>query len=221
MKVVAFVPVKLNNERFPGKNVKCFDDGTALLSYFLKKLTQLKCIDEFYVFCSSEEVKVYLNEKVRFLKRPSYLDSKEATPQNIINEFIQSVDADIYCACHCTNPFVSVAHFNESVEAVLKLGFDSSFTAFKIQRLLWKENGEALNFNPSHIPRTQDLKPLYDEIPAIYTFKKEMFMKYQRRIGLKPHIVEVNALEAVDIDYKEDFIIANTIYMNKHKLGLE
>ena len=31
MKVVAFVPVKLNNERLPGKNTKVFEDGTPLI----------------------------------------------------------------------------------------------------------------------------------------------------------------------------------------------
>ena len=28
MKTVAFVPIKLNNERLPGKNLKKFSDGT-------------------------------------------------------------------------------------------------------------------------------------------------------------------------------------------------
>lgn len=27
MKTVAVVPVKMNNERLPGKNTKCFDNG--------------------------------------------------------------------------------------------------------------------------------------------------------------------------------------------------
>ena len=50
MKVVAFVPVKLNNERAPGKNIKRFDDGTPLITLFLKTLTQVEEIDEVYVY---------------------------------------------------------------------------------------------------------------------------------------------------------------------------
>lgn len=221
MKIVAFVPIKLNNERFPGKNVKCFDDGKALLSYFLEKITQIKLINEFYVFCSDEKIKDYLVPKCNFLKRPKYLDSKETSPQDIINEFIQRIEADIYCVCHCTNPFVSLEHFNETIEALLTGDFDSSFSAYKIQKLLWKKDGSALNFNPCAIPRTQDLEPLYDEIPAIYAFKKEMFLKYRRRIGKKAYITKVSTLESVDIDYEQDFIIANLLYMNRHKLGID
>ncbi len=221
MKVVAFVPIKLNNERFLGKNLKCFDDGKPLLTYFLERITQIDLIDELYVFCSSEKVKDFLIPKVRFLKRPAYLDSKEATPQHIIQEFIQTIESDIYCVCHCTNPFVRLSHFNETIQAVKSGNFDSSFTAHKIQQLLWRQNNTPLNFDASNIPRTQDLEPLYNEIPAIYAFKKEMFLKYNRRIGFTPHITEVTALESIDIDYPQDFIIANTIYMNRHQLELD
>lgn len=31
MKIVSFTPVKLNNERVPGKNTKRFKDGTPLI----------------------------------------------------------------------------------------------------------------------------------------------------------------------------------------------
>ena len=37
MKIVAFVPVKLNNERLPGKNTKPFTNGDPLISYMNKK----------------------------------------------------------------------------------------------------------------------------------------------------------------------------------------
>lgn len=218
MKIVAFVPIKLNNERFPGKNIQCFSDGKPLLTYFLEKIIQIKHIHEFYVFCSDEKIQHYLVPKVKFLKRPTYLDTKEATPQNIITEFIKRVNADIYCVCHCTNPFVSIAHFNETIESLLQGDFDSSFTAHKIQRLLWKGDGSALNFDPQNIPRTQDLPVLYDEIPAMYAFKKEMFITLKRRIGLKPHITEVSTIESIDIDYKEDFMIADAIYTNQNAL---
>ena len=43
-------------------------------------------------------------------------------------------------------------------------------------------------------------------------FKKETFEKYNRRVGVKPFIKEVSKIEAMDIDYPEDFEIANIIY---------
>ena len=213
MKVVAFVPIKLNNQRTPGKNTKKFDDGTPLLTLFLKTLVEVKGLDSIYVFCSDESIKEYLIQGVNFLKRPEYLDTQEATPQNIISEFMKRIDADIYAVCHCTSPFVKREHFEECIEMAKNYDFDSSFTAERLQHLMWTEN-KPLNFDPSNIPRTQDLPIYYSEISAMYAFKKEVFMKYKRRVGIHPHITAVSGIECVDIDYPEDFEIANAIYMS-------
>ena len=214
MKKVAFVPLKLNNQRTPGKNTKKFDDGNALITVFLKTLVKSNKIDELYVFCSDESIQEFLIPGVKFLKRPEWLDTQEATPQDIIGEFMKMIDADIYAVCHCTSPFVTVEHINECFDAVESGEYDSSFTGERIQRLLWSNNNKPLNFNPEKVPRTQDLEPIYNEVSAAYVFEKEVFIKYKRRIGMKPHITEVIGIECVDIDYPEDFEIANAIYMN-------
>lgn len=213
MKTVAFVPVKLNNQRAPGKNTKRFDDGTALITCFLKTLKKAECFDEIYVFCSDESICEYLIPGVEYLKRPEYLDTQSATPQDIMGEFISRVDADIYAVCHCTSPFVSPEHFRECVDAVESGEFDSSFTGEKIQHLLWTAENQPMNFTPDNVPRTQDLAPIYSEVSAAYVFRREVFEKYRRRIGMNPHITAVSGVECVDIDYPEDFEIANAIYM--------
>ncbi len=214
MKTVAFVPIKLNNQRTPGKNTKRFDDGTPLITLFLKTLVKVSGFDKVYVFCSNESINDYLVPGVEFLKRPDYLDTQTVTPQDIMGEFISRVDADVYAVCHCTSPFVSVGHFQECVEATKSDKYDSSFTAEKFQHLMWKNDNTPLNFDPTNLPRTQDLPIYYNEVSAAYVFKKEVFEKYKRRIGIRPHITEVSGIECVDIDYPEDFEIANAIYMN-------
>lgn len=213
MKTVAFVPIKLNNQRLPGKNIKRFSDGTSLITYFLKTLLTVQEFDEIYVFCSDEAIKEYLVDGVQFCKRPDYLDSQSATPQDIISEFMKLVDADIYAVCHCTSPFVTSEHISQCCKYVINEGYDSSFLGERIQRLLWNDECDAVNFSPDNIPRTQDLKPLFAEVSAAYVFRKETFVTHRRRIGLNPRIVEISGVEAVDIDYPEDFEIANAIYM--------
>lgn len=218
MNVAAFVPVKLNNERAPGKNTKRFDDGTPLITHFLKTLVQVPEIDELYVFCSREEIKDYIVPGVCFLKRPEFLDTREATPQDIISTFMSMVDADVYMVCHCTSPFVKAERFSECIHKVCFEGHDSAFTGEKLQRLMW-HNGQPLNFDAANVPRTQDLPVYYNEVSAAYVFKKETFETLHRRIGLNPYICEVSGVECVDIDYPEDFEIANAIYMKLLKKG--
>lgn len=212
MKIVAIVPIKLNNERTPGKNIKKFSDGSALITVFLRTLVKVKGLDEICVFCSDPSIQEYLIPGTKFVKRPEYLDTQQATPQDIISECMKVVSADVYMFSHCTSPFVTVEHFEECINAVRNGKYDSSFTGEKIQKLLWTDENKPLNFEPDKIPRTQDLKPIYNEIPAAYVFTKEVFLNYKRRIGINPHITEVSGVECVDIDYPEDFEIADAIY---------
>lgn len=76
MKVVAVVPVKMNNERTPGKNTKAFSDGTPLIHCVLKSLKQVESIDEIYVYCSNESIKDYLIDDIHYLKRDEKFDSQ-------------------------------------------------------------------------------------------------------------------------------------------------
>jgi len=212
MKVAAFVPIKLNNERAPGKNTKRFSDGTPLVTHFLKTLVRVPEIDELYVFCSREEICDYLVPGVRYLRRPERLDTKEATPQDIIRAFMAEVEADVYMVCHCTSPFVKAERFSECIRKVCEEKHDSAFTGEKLQRLMWCD-GKPLNFDAANVPRTQDLPVYYNEVSAAYVFKRETFETLNRRIGAPPYGCEVSGVECIDIDYPEDFEIADAIYM--------
>ena len=95
-KVVAFVPMKLNNERLPGKNTKAFNGGKPLLTYILDTLTKVKGVDEAYVYCSNDEVKKYLPDGIKFLKRSESLDTSSTLIIDVLKAFAEDVDADIY-----------------------------------------------------------------------------------------------------------------------------
>lgn len=211
--VVAMIPVKLNNQRVPGKNLKCFDDGTPLISFIQKAVLDSKLVDKAYVYCSNETVKEYLQPGMNYLKRPEFLDGDNCNCNDIIREFMKEVEADTYVVSHVTGPFTQSKSIDACIEKVLNEEYDSAFMAKRMQEFLWSE-GQALNFDIQNFPRTQDLAPIYSETPGAYVFKKETFEKYGRRVGIKPYIHEVSEIESRDIDYPEDFEIANAIYMN-------
>lgn len=216
MKTVVMIPIKLNNERVPGKNIKKFADGTPLMSLIQKACLGAKKVDEVYVYCSNPQVQDYLEPGVKYLKRPDFLDLNTSNCNDIIREFMKVVDADIYIASHATGPFTRSESIDACVEAVASGEYDSAFLARRIQEFLW-QNGTAMNFDIQHFPRTQDLVPIYSEAPGAYVFTKETFTKYDRRVGVHPYIHEISETESRDIDYPEDFEIANAIYMNMIK----
>lgn len=220
MKVVCLLPIKLNNQRVPGKNIKKFSDGTPLMKLIQKACLASKTIDKTYIYCSNPEVQNYIEEGIEFLKRPDFLDRDNANSNDIIREFMKEIDADIYVETHATGPFTTHESIDACVKAVASGVYDSAFMARKLQEFLWQDGG-AFNFDIQNFPRTQDLKPIYSETPGAYAFTKETFLKYQRRVGIHPYIHEVSEIEARDIDYPEDFDIANAIYMNILKKKME
>lgn len=206
MKIVAVMPIKLNNERCPGKNTRLLGNK-PLLQYELNNLKKSNLCDSINVYCSDEAVIPYLPQGVTFLKRPQFLDLPSSNFTQIFENFKMQKDSDIYVYAHATAPFISVETIRQCIEAVLSGIYDSAFCAIKLQDYLWK-NGEPLNFDATNLPRTQDLEPIYQETSGIYVFTKDIFEKYSRRIGKKPFIKEVSFKEAVDIDEPKDFELA-------------
>lgn len=211
MKIVALVPMKLNNSRLPGKNLLSFDNGRPLCYYVLTTLLQVKQISEVYVYCSDEKVKEYLPVGVRYLKRSATLDQDTTKINEVISSFSKEVEADIYVMTHVTSPFISAASIEKGLQAVMDGGYDSALAVQRLTTFLWKD-GKPFNYSLESIPRTQDLSPIYAETSGFYIFRKNVIAELGRRIGNRPYLVEVGQIEAVDVDEKEDFLIANAIY---------
>ena len=211
MKTVALIPIKLGSKRVPGKNIKPFFDGTPLMSFIQKACLDTKGIDEVYIYCSDDAVKPYVLPGVHYLKRPEELDGDDKNANDIIREFIKTVDADIYVNAHTTSPFAKPETIDDCIDKVASGEYDSAFCAEALKVFMW-EDGKPINFDPDHFPRTQDLPPIYGETSIAYVFTKESFIKNNRRLGLKPYVKEVSKIEAIDIDYPEDFEIADAIY---------
>ena len=209
MKVVAFVPIRLNSKRVVGKNLKILG-GKPLMQYILETLVKVKNIDEVYVYCSSEDVIPYLPQGVKFLKRSTALDGDETLGKEIYEAFVNDVDADVYMLAHTTSPFIKVETIENAIDKVVNGGHDSSFSAQKIQTFTWY-NGKPLNYSLKEIPRTQTIEPVYVETSAFYIFRREVWTELGQRIGNTPHMAIIDQIEGIDIDYPEDFEFASKV----------
>lgn len=211
MRIVAVVPMKLNNRRLPQKNTKAFTNGKPLCSYILSTLMRIEELDEVCVYCSNPDIQSFLPEGVRYLMRSEELDRDTATMNAVLKCFSEDVPADIYVMTHTTAPFISMESIQKGIEAVSCGKYDSSFAVRKIQDFLWRD-GRPFNYELDNIPRTQDLPEIYQETSGFYVYRSEVIRKYGRRIGNIPYMVEVSEIESMDIDEKEDFEIADAIY---------
>lgn len=214
-KIVAFLPIKLNSQRLPHKNILPIA-GHPLCWHLTNTLNNVERINEVYAFCSSDEVMNYVAEGTKFLKRDKYYDGDAVKSFELIGKFIETIDADVYVFANTTSPFLKVESVAHALDEMLAGDYDSALTVHEFKTFA-RYKGEPINYDINDIPKTQDIEPVYIETSGFYMFKKEVFTKYHRRVGFKPYLQVVDGLEAVDIDTKEDFEFANALYTALNK----
>jgi CMP-N-acetylneuraminic acid synthetase len=212
MNIVAFVPAKLNNERFPGKNLRPLG-GTPLITRIFNTLKKVNGIDDLYCFCSQKDVEEYLPSGVKRLSRSKLLDTSDTGILDVFRAFSETIDSKYYLCAHATAPFISNDSIQKGVDAVLSGEYDSAFSVTENREFMWQGAKPHLtpNYNPSNIPKTQDMKPFYIESCGFYIFKREHILVSNKRFGDNPFLVTISKTEAVDIDYPEDFLLAEAI----------
>lgn len=204
MKVVAVIPIKMNSKRLKNKNLLPFGDNETLLSNICKIAEGCKGVDETYVFSSSEYLEEHITNNVKYLKRDEKFDSDTTSMNEILYDFSLKVDADVYVLIHATAPFIKSSTIDEAITNVKGDDCDSSFAVRPLKEFLWDEKNP-INYNPSRIPRTQDLTGYYYETSSFYVFQKDILQNDMRRIGYTPKKIIISELESIDIDEKIDY----------------
>jgi CMP-N-acetylneuraminic acid synthetase len=211
MKTVAFVPIKLNSERLPMKNIKSFTNGKPLIYYILETLQQVPLIDDIYVYCSDIAIKEYIPSGINFLLRDKYYDLSTTKFNKVLKSFAELIDADTYVLAHATAPFISARSISMGIQKVNFEEYDSAFSVSALQEFIWKD-GKPFNYNPNDIPRTQDLEPLLIETCGLYIYSRDLIINKEKRIGDNPFFIQVSQIEACDINTEEDFYMADALY---------
>lgn len=212
MKVAAFATIKLNSQRVPHKNTQPIG-SKPLCWHILNTALQVEIIDDVYVYCSDPAVKEYIPGRARFIQREKWLDGDEIKTKDTYTAFLNDINADVYMAMCTTSPFTQKETMENALNKVLHEGYDSAFTAKRMQTFAWYQN-KPINYDLNDVPRTQDMEPIFVETSAFFIFKRELWTEHGRRIGFHPYIQEVGEIESVDIDTLEDLKFAQVIAEN-------
>lgn len=211
MKFVGYVTVRLNSKRVPQKSIREVG-GIPLIQRAITTLNQVDTISESILFCSDEIIEEYIDTHVQynFKKRSNHLDSDETTFNDVLESIIDYSDTDFIVFLCCTSPFIKATTIQDMIYQIENNGHDSAFTAIATNSFCWFNN-KPLNYDPSNVPRTQDIEPVIIETSSLYIFQKELFKLHKRRIGFNPYIKIVDKLEGWDIDTQDDLKIAELI----------
>jgi CMP-N-acetylneuraminic acid synthetase/regulator of RNase E activity RraA len=210
MKVAAFLPVKGSSERIENKNTALLN-GKPLFLHTLEKLMRCPCIDEVYLDTEKDEIyEMARYTGCRYLKRDPALATNKTDGHALFYNEAVKVDAGIYIQILGTSPFITIASIERGIE-ILKnnQAYDSVVLVKKEKQYTWTVSGPA--YDREHIPNSKDLSDTVIETMGLYMTTKDAALQHRKRYGIRPYLLEARPIEEVDVNYPEDFVLADMI----------
>jgi pseudaminic acid cytidylyltransferase len=219
--IIAIIPARGGSKRIPRKNIKSFC-GIPVISYPIANAIQSKIFTEVMVSTDDEEIaSISLDAGA---KVPFYRSSENSTDLSstidVILEVLNNYEKQgryFEYGC-CIYPCTPLLRPERLIEAKNQLISDSETDVVipllrythPIQRALKLENDFRIKqLNPKMMTvRTQDMQTAYHDSGQFYFFRTKSLRKYHSIWCAKAKGVELEEMEAQDIDTLNDWILA-------------
>lgn len=222
MKITAFLPCRAGSERVPHKNTRTFAGVEGgLLQIKLQQLIACNAIDVIVLSTNDDEViqlaETLSNNKIKIDRRPEHLATSRTSTDDLVKYVPTIIHQEAVLWTHVTSPFIDDKIYEEAIktykDALAKGEHDSLMSVTALRTFIWNKKG-AINYDRSKEkwPRTQTIEPLYEINSGIFLADIDIYKNLQDRIGKKPFLFENNDIDSFDIDWEEDFFIAEAIY---------
>lgn len=223
-----FLPARKGSQRVKNKNTRPFAgiEG-GLLANKLQQLMATERIDEIVLSTNDEEClrigESYAAQcgKLRVVRRPDSLCLDTTNLQDLIRYVPTVTEAEHILWGHVTTPLAGAAEYDAAVEdyfASLEAGFDSLVGVTELKNFLLDADGRLVNnTTPLPWPRTQDLAPLYEINHTVFLAPRAVYIEQQNRLGRHPKLHVMDKISSMDIDWEEDFTIAESLFAARRK----
>ena len=225
-KLACFLPCRKGSERIPQKNTKKFANHELGLIHI--KLSQLESVPSIEkIFVSSDDPAVLERAsderftKVILDKRHSNLALSSTSTDELIRYVPRLIDCPHILWTHVTSPFIDSLIYENAISRyfeALKTGeHDSLMSVTKHQNFFWDKTG-AINYDrvKEKWPRTQTLKPIYEINSGFFIGQRKSYIEIGDRIGARPFLYPIDHAHALDVDWPEDFTLAEDLWRSRH-----
>ena len=220
-KILAVIPVREKSSRLKNKNIKRLC-GHELFLWTYQFAKETKLINNIII---STESKKILNIAKKYGYKNNYLRKKSLSKKNVRN--IRTVidvvnyekknlrEYDYVLLLHCTSPIRVKNSLNNAIKNFYKSKCDSAVSVS--QGIKKKDNFicEIKNNNLKIQENNFYKKKLHFFNAAIYITKPELLKKNFKFINKKIFPIVQSNVESVDINFLEDFKLAETLIKSK------
>ena len=219
MIIKAALGVRAGSQRVKNKNMRPFA-GSSLLEIKVKQLRRIKGLDGIVVSSDSDEMlKIAADNGAETIKRDAYYASSTVSINETWEDMAKHIDADVIVYTTATNPLLCDETIEKMMDEYMRLPpeFDSLNSATPVKEFLWKDT-KAINYDPRHMPKSQDLPNILALNFAVNILKRETMIKARSIIGFAPCLYPIDEIEATDIDNEIDFDFAEFMYKRRNDL---
>lgn len=223
MKYSIFIPVREGSDRIPNKNTCDFSGISGGLLYL--KLFQLENLaEDIEVVVSTNDntcleiAKKFQNKitNLKLISRSNKLAKSNTPLIELIKHAGEVCSGNSVLWTHVTSPFCDAHEYIKAItlyEEGLDNNYDSLISGREFKEfLLDKNTGKIVNNKTNFAwPRTQDLSDWFEINNAIFLTSRENY-KNGNRTGSKSILYTQNKIVSLDIDYQEDFKVAEAVY---------
>lgn len=222
--ITAFLPCRAGSQRVERKNTRPFaGQPDGLLGVKLAQLSECDEIDRILLSTNDPEVleigKRFANvcPKLIIDIRPEVLCTSETSTDDLIEYVPRVVHNGTVLWTHVTSPLVDASVYTQLISAFregVAAGTCDSLMAVNVLRtFLWSETAP-INYDRSveKWPRTQTLPPLFAINSAAFMIDVKLMQTLRDRIGSRPYKFEMDEIVSFDIDWEEQFAMAESLY---------
>jgi N-acylneuraminate cytidylyltransferase len=223
--VSIFLPTRAGSERVGNKNTRNFAGVEGgLLAIKLEQLLSLSKVKE-VVLSTNDEASIEVaqnflfNPKLKLIQRPDHLAQSLTNLTDLVDYVPTICSSEHILWTHVTSPLVNAVDYETAINLYFEKmteNYDSLMSVKEIQNYVWSKNkNKVSNRKDDDLkkwPRTQDLEKVYEVNSAIFIASKKIYKKEIDRIGKKPYLLIHSFLQSIDVDWEDDFKIAEKLY---------
>lgn len=186
----------------------------------LRQLLAAELIDEIILSTNDADIISFaqsLSEpRLHLHQREEHLAYSETSTDHLVAHAHELVPNGHVLWTHVTSPFITDKHYDQIINIYfeqLGQGYDSLMTTTAIHAFLWQDE-QPINYDRSieKWPRTQTLKPVHEINSGVFLASSIVYRDKDDRIGDRPYLFNLDKLTSFDIDWPEDFVIAECIF---------
>jgi CMP-N-acetylneuraminic acid synthetase len=219
-----FLPTRKGSQRVKSKNTRPFSGiQGGILELKLKQLLSSQTLNSI-VLSTNDELSMEIaaqvdpsGKKIQVIQRPDHLCLDTTKLTDLIAYVPEIVKEQHIIWGHTTTPFVNGEDYDKGIELYfnkLNEGYDSLISVMPLQNFLLDSDAKVFNYDAgeNRWPRTQDLRVLYEVNHAMFITSRDMYIREKNRVGQRPFLYEQDKIKSFDIDWVDDFLIAEAIY---------